>query len=130
VSNPIRRNSCDRTSPVSAASLTGQARPDRRLAGAPVPSGGLARLADTDRDVLLLVALAGLGYAGTGFALSIPEGTVASRLNRARRRLVSALGGTDPTSIFNERQDATPRSQHPGPPDSTAPPGVKPRPER
>jgi len=65
--------------------------------------------------VLLLVALAGLGYAGTGFALSIPEGTVASRLNQARRRLVSALGGTDPTPIFNERQAATPRSQHPAP---------------
>jgi RNA polymerase sigma-70 factor (ECF subfamily) len=45
-------------------------------------AGALARLADADRDVLLLVALAGLSYAETGFALSIPEGTVASRLNR------------------------------------------------
>jgi hypothetical protein len=88
------------------------------------PSSGTGRLADADRDVLLLVALAGLSYAETGFARSIPEGTVASRLNRARRRLVSALGGTDPTSIFNERQDVTPRSQHPGPPNSTAPPGA------
>ena len=93
-------------------------------------AGALARLADADRDVLLLVALAGLSYAETGFALSIPEGTVASRLNRARRRLVSALGGTDPTSIFNERHDATPRSHDPRPPNSTATPGVKPRQER
>ena len=36
-------------------------------------AGALARLADADRDVLLLVALAGLSYAETGFALSIPE---------------------------------------------------------
>jgi hypothetical protein len=36
--------------------------------------GGTGRLADADRDVLLLVALAGLSYAETGFARSIPEG--------------------------------------------------------
>jgi hypothetical protein len=39
---------------------------------------------------------------------------------------VSALGGTDPTSIFNERQDVTPRVPAPRPPNSTAPPDVKP----
>lgn len=93
-------------------------------------AGALARLADADRDVLLLVALAGLSYAETGFALSIPEGTVASRLHRARRRLASALGGTDPTSIFTERPDVTPRPPVARPPDGSARPDVQPRPER
>ena len=51
----------------------------------------LADLPDADRDVLLLVALADLSYGETARALGIPEGTVASRLNRARRKLREAL---------------------------------------
>jgi RNA polymerase sigma factor (sigma-70 family) len=50
-----------------------------------------------DRDVLLLVALAELSYAEVALALDIPEGTVASRLNRARKAVRAALGGHDPT---------------------------------
>jgi RNA polymerase sigma-70 factor (ECF subfamily) len=50
-----------------------------------------------DRDVLLLVALAGLNYAEVAAALGIPTGTVGSRLNRARAAVRAALGGTDPT---------------------------------
>lgn len=65
--------------PLAAAEL------DARLAAA------LARLSTADRDVLLLVALAGLSYAEVAHALSIPDGTVASRLNRARRQLRDAL---------------------------------------
>jgi RNA polymerase sigma factor (sigma-70 family) len=53
----------------------------------------LARLPDGDRDVLLLIAIGGLSYAEVAFALSVPEGTVGSRLNRARRKLAAALGG-------------------------------------
>lgn len=70
--------------PVTAAEL------DARLATA------LARLSTADRDVLLLVALAELSYAEIGQALSIPDGTVASRLNRARRQLRAALGAPQP----------------------------------
>ena len=43
----------------------------------------LADLSDGDRDVLLLVAHAGLTYAEVAQALDLPVGTVRSRLNRA-----------------------------------------------
>jgi RNA polymerase sigma-70 factor (ECF subfamily) len=44
----------------------------------------------------MLIALAGLDYSETAQALGIPYGTVCSRLNRARRRLRQALGGSNP----------------------------------
>ena len=51
----------------------------------------LAGLSDDDRDVLLLIALGGLSYEEVAAALSIPPGTVASRLNRARRKVRGVL---------------------------------------
>ena len=51
----------------------------------------LAGLSDDDRDVLLLIALGGLSYQEVAAALSIPPGTVASRLNRARRKVRGVL---------------------------------------
>jgi len=62
----------------------------------------LAGLSAGDRDVLLLIAWAGLTYEETASALEIPSGTVRSRLNRARRKVREALGGQDPTSIRQE----------------------------
>ena len=59
----------------------------------PALAAVLARLPDRDRDVLLLVAVGGLSYAEVAFALGIPEGTVGSRLNRARRKIIAALSG-------------------------------------
>ena len=65
----------------------------------PALAAVLARLPDRDRDVLLLVAVGGLSYAEVAFALGIPEGTVGSRLNRARRKIIAALGGaSEPAS--------------------------------
>jgi RNA polymerase sigma-70 factor (ECF subfamily) len=58
----------------------------------------LTRLSARDRDVLLLVALGDLSYAEVAFALSIPAGTVGSRLSRARRKLAGALGGVNPAA--------------------------------
>ncbi|WP_141577738.1 RNA polymerase sigma factor [Actinomadura sp. WMMA1423] len=55
-----------------------------------------------DRDVLLLVALGDCTYPEVAEALGLNPGTVASRLNRARRRLRDALGGVDPTLITEE----------------------------
>jgi RNA polymerase sigma factor (sigma-70 family) len=52
----------------------------------------LAELSDDDRDVLLLIALGGLSYEEVATALSIPPGTVASRLSRARRKVRGVLG--------------------------------------
>jgi RNA polymerase sigma-70 factor (ECF subfamily) len=54
-------------------------------------AGVLAELSADDREVLLLVAWAELTYDEVAAALDIPPGTVASRLNRARRRLRAAL---------------------------------------
>ena len=61
----------------------------------------LAGLSRADRDVLLLVT-DGLGYAETAQALSIPAGTVASRLARARKKVRQALGGTNPAEPRGE----------------------------
>jgi RNA polymerase sigma factor (sigma-70 family) len=51
----------------------------------------LSRLTAGERDVLLLVALADLGYAQVAEALGISPGTVGSRLTRARKKLTPAL---------------------------------------
>ncbi|MGW0435159.1 RNA polymerase sigma factor [Micromonospora sp. NPDC003197] len=59
----------------------------------------LAGLSVRERDVLLLVALGDLNYADAAAALGIPYGTVCSRLDRARRKVRKALGGTDPTQV-------------------------------
>jgi RNA polymerase sigma-70 factor (ECF subfamily) len=55
-------------------------------------AAGLARLSAGDRDVLLLVACAQLSYEEVAAALGIPQGTVGSRLNRARKRLRKIIG--------------------------------------
>ena len=47
----------------------------------------LMALPAEQRDVLLLVAIEGLGYAETAQALGLPIGTVMSRLSRGRERL-------------------------------------------
>jgi RNA polymerase sigma factor (sigma-70 family) len=69
-----------------AARVTAQARREPLLRA-------LAVLSDEDRDVLLLIALADLSYEEVAAALSIPPGTVASRLSRARRKVRSVLDG-------------------------------------
>jgi RNA polymerase sigma-70 factor (ECF subfamily) len=47
----------------------------------------LARLPDEQREVVLLVGLEQLSYAEAASALSVPIGTVMSRLSRGRERL-------------------------------------------
>jgi RNA polymerase sigma-70 factor (ECF subfamily) len=69
---------------VVAARVTAQAM-HRLLAAA------LADLNAGDRDVLLLIAWEGLAYDEVANALTIPVGTVRSRLNRARRLVRAAL---------------------------------------
>ena len=51
----------------------------------------LARLPAGDRDTLLLHTFGDLDYEGISEALSIPVGTVRSRLNRVRRKLRAAI---------------------------------------
>jgi RNA polymerase sigma factor (sigma-70 family) len=68
----------------------------------PALAAALVRLEPGDRDVLLLVALAGLSYPEVAQALGIPYGTVCSRLNRARRQVRASLGGSNPASEHEE----------------------------
>jgi RNA polymerase sigma-70 factor (ECF subfamily) len=53
----------------------------------------LALLPADQREVLLLVGLEELSYAEVARALKIPQGTVMSRLSRARTRLKALLAG-------------------------------------
>ena len=54
----------------------------------------LRRLPPEQREVLLLVGLEQLSYAEVSKALSIPVGTVMSRLSRGRERLRVVMSGT------------------------------------
>ncbi|MFE4582932.1 RNA polymerase sigma factor [Streptomyces chartreusis] len=62
-------------------------------------SGALAELSAGDRHVLLLVAWADFSYQEVADALEIPVGTVRSRLNRARRKIRTALGADPALAI-------------------------------
>ncbi|TYB50873.1 RNA polymerase sigma factor [Nonomuraea sp. PA05] len=68
-------------------------------------AAALAALPAADREVLLLVAWAGMSYDDVARALDIPIGTVRSRLHRARARTRRALGGSDPTTAREEPID-------------------------
>src|ERR1700759_4465079 len=59
----------------------------------------LAGMSQRDRDLLLLIAWAGLSYEETARALGIPIGTVRSRLNHIRTRTQAALGGANPAWV-------------------------------
>jgi RNA polymerase sigma-70 factor (ECF subfamily) len=60
-------------------------------------AAALAGLSAGDRDVLLLIAVAGLSYEEVAESLGIPPGTVGSRLNRARKQVKAVLGDVNPT---------------------------------
>jgi RNA polymerase sigma-70 factor, ECF subfamily len=76
---------------------------DERLAAAPAEpeerldlAAALASLPPELRAVVLLVDAEGLSYEQAAAILDAPAGTVASRLNRARAHLQSALKGETP----------------------------------
>ena len=55
----------------------------------------IAELPDEFRDALVAVDVAGLSYREAARLLGLPEGTVTSRLFRARDRVAARLGGQD-----------------------------------
>ena len=56
-------------------------------------------LSPDQREILMLVALEGLSYREVATILDIPEGTVMSRLSRARRQLRNVLAQGSAPSI-------------------------------
>ena len=68
----------------------------RRLAAA------LAGLSPPDREVLLLVAWAGLSYEEIAEAVGVPVGTVRSRLHRARGKVRKVLGDAEQSTTTEE----------------------------
>ena len=62
-------------------------------------AAALAKLAGPDLDVLLLTSWAGLDSVEVAGALSIPVGTVRSRLHRVRKSLRACQGGSDATTV-------------------------------
>jgi RNA polymerase sigma-70 factor (ECF subfamily) len=67
--------------------------PGRALDRRSAVARALVSLEERDRETLLLYALADLSYAEIAEALAVPEGTVRSRLNRARRIVKEAIAG-------------------------------------
>jgi RNA polymerase sigma-70 factor (ECF subfamily) len=59
----------------------------------------IASLSGGEQDVVMLVLWSGLSYQETATALSIPVGTVQSRLSRARAKLQIALTPTTPYAL-------------------------------
>jgi RNA polymerase sigma factor (sigma-70 family) len=59
-------------------------------------ASALAQLSNADRDVLLLVAWAGLTSEEAGEALGIPAGTARSRLHRVRKQIRAVLAEAGP----------------------------------
>jgi RNA polymerase sigma factor (sigma-70 family) len=66
---------------------------DERQARARSLAAAFARLSGRDRDVLTLCVLEELSTAQAGTVLGVPEGTVKSRLSRAKRRLAQSFTG-------------------------------------
>ncbi|WP_338065881.1 RNA polymerase sigma factor [Microbacterium suaedae] len=64
----------------------------------------VAKLSSGDRETLMLYALADLSYEEIAAALSIPVGTVRSRLNRVRRRLDAAWKASTRRDEYLERE--------------------------
>lgn len=71
------------------------ARVDAQSVSKPL-AAALAGLSARDRDVLLLVAWGDLTYEEVASVLSVPVGTVRSRLHRARKRVRAALRAATP----------------------------------
>jgi RNA polymerase sigma-70 factor (ECF subfamily) len=61
------------------------------------------RLTQDHREVLALVDISGFSYEETGSILSIPKGTVMSRVSRARRALASLLSDSNVFAIPSNR---------------------------
>ncbi len=65
---------------------------DDRLISAITVRLGMAKLSQPHREVLAVVDMVGLSYAEAAELLSVPVGTVMSRVSRARQALLVCIG--------------------------------------
>jgi RNA polymerase sigma-70 factor (ECF subfamily) len=86
------RRATDPVDPEDFERVAGSAGPDEIVEQRELLAG-IATLPDEFRDALMAVDIAGLSYREAAAALGVPEGTVMSRLYRARKRVVEAYGG-------------------------------------
>ena len=66
-------------------------RGDDRLISVLTVRLGLAKLSDAHREVIALVDIGGFSYTEAGDILGVPQGTVMSRLSRARLALLAVI---------------------------------------
>jgi RNA polymerase sigma-70 factor (ECF subfamily) len=88
----LRRSRRTEELPLEAELPSGAAEPGDLVAGRGDLARALAALPSEERAAVLLVDAQGFDYRESAQILGIPEGTVASRLNRARASLRMALG--------------------------------------
>ncbi|MFQ5775560.1 MAG: RNA polymerase sigma factor [Kiloniellaceae bacterium] len=55
----------------------------------------MAKLPQPHREIIALIDIAGLSYAEAARCLGVPAGTVMSRISRARRALLEAIGSSN-----------------------------------
>ncbi len=55
----------------------------------------MAKLPRPQREIIALIDMVGLSYAETAVLLEVPTGTVMSRISRARRALLDAVGASN-----------------------------------
>lgn len=60
---------------------------------------GLAALAPAHREIIALIDIAGFSYAETAALLGVPDGTIMSRIARAREALLAAIE-TSPVRVL------------------------------
>ena len=68
---------------------------DERLITALTVKLEMAKLPRRKREIIALIDIVGLSYAETAQLLDVPVGTVMSRISRARRTLLDAIGSSN-----------------------------------
>ena len=68
---------------------------------------GLAQLPDEHREALILVGAAGLSYEEAAEICGCALGTIKSRVNRARARLLKIMDAGDPTDVMADGAPAS-----------------------
>jgi RNA polymerase sigma-70 factor (ECF subfamily) len=77
---------------------------DRRIVDIITVRIAMAKLSSDHRDIMALVDIVGLSYAETAEVLGIAEGTVMSRVSRARKALLTVITEENVTPLSRARR--------------------------